>query len=150
MTDKGKVRRSSIIDQDKMGITFQEHYGTVTEGDVEVIRSEHFSMADFNDEVMADILIHGFKQKIGDCTASMGQDKGHTTDQRFEAQKELFAQMDGEKGQFNKAAKGGKSAANKADLAMAATMRARYNHSDTPEVERQILAGLLNIEYKAL
>lgn len=150
MTDKGKVRRSSIVDADKMGIMFQEHYGTVTEGNVEVIRSEHFSMAGFNDTVMADVLMHGFKQKIGDCTASMGADKGHTTDQRFEAMLELFGNMDGEAGQFNKSKGTGKSAQNKADLAMAQNLRALYSHSTTPEPERRIYASLLNIEYKAL
>ena len=150
MTDKGKVRRSITVNPEGTEIAIVEHYGTQTEGDVEIIRSETYDLTSLNKQVMLDIHRHGIKQKLGDCTASMGSDKGFTTDQRFETINDLFDQMDGEKGQFNKASKGGKSAANKADLAMAATMRARYNHSDTPEVERQILAGLLNIEYKVL
>lgn len=150
MTDKGKIRRSVRTNPKAGTVTIVEHYGTVTEGNVDHIREGTYNIVNFNDAVMAETLVHGLKQKLIDCTASMSVDKGFTSDQRFETINDLFDQMDGEKGTFNKAAKGGKSVQNKEDLAMAATMRARYNHSDTPEVERQILAGLLNIEYKVL
>lgn len=150
MTDLGKLKRKAVIHQDKLGLTIVEYYGAYLGEGYEVVRSEDYRIVDFNDEVTQDLLMHGFKQKLGDSTASKETGDNGTTEGRFNTIDSLFAQMDGEKGTFNKAKGAGKSVQAKEDAARSAVMRAKYADPKTPEATRMVLAEFLNIEYKAL
>jgi hypothetical protein len=76
----------------------------------------------------------------------MSDAKGHTSAARFEKIDELFSQLTS--GEWAKKNSDGGVA--KQDKENGKIMRAKYNHPDTDEATRMILASIMNIEYKAL
>jgi len=81
-------------------------------GEHSVIREETYFLLDLDAEQQLNCMLHGLNQKLGDSTASMGESKGFSTDERFDTINELWLQLTGDeekgvKGSWNKPTSGG-------------------------------------------
>jgi hypothetical protein len=92
-TKDSKVRRS--LDFEGETLVIMEHYGTVTEDNIDPIRTERYDLSELpeNIYVPSEAGRHGIKQKLSDSTASMSDKKGHSTDDRFDTIDSLWAQL---------------------------------------------------------